>query len=51
MKIICAGLPKTGTKSSSTALRKLGQDKTPDTCYLIHVLNALHSLKKTESRL
>ena len=46
MKIICAGLPKTGSKSCSTALRKLGQDKTPDSCYLLHSLNALHSLKK-----
>ena len=26
--IICAGLPKTGSKSCSTALRKLGQDQT-----------------------
>ena len=46
MKIICAGLSKTGTKSCSAALRKLGQDKMPDSCYLIHALNALHSPKK-----
>jgi len=36
MKIICAGLNKTGSKSCSTALRKIGQDKTPDSCYLIY---------------